>query len=200
MKKFYALLITIMLIFTLAACKVQETPSPTESPKPTRRIRTVTSGASDPTQAEAPTKENTPEPTPSETTEAEITPIKAVISIDFASEALLAQPDSYDEYIDSNDEYHVKVVFTTNTVVKEFSFLELRFVDFDENDHIVYEIVEGRYTAETLHPERPLVMDMVFWGSIPDRGISYLDENGERYYFSISLSGEDNTLLLTALV
>ena len=52
-------------------------------------------------------------------------PGETVVSIDYANEELLAAYDSFEEFVDDDSEYQVKVIFSTNTSVKNFRFLEL---------------------------------------------------------------------------
>ena len=111
----------------------------------------------------------------------------ANIGIAYADGMSLA--DALDEFMDYPSEYQVKVVFTTDIPVKDFRFLSLTWVDIDESGMLEFE-TEDLYTWEELSPQRPLVVGMTFVGSIPDRGIAYVDADGTTKYYSIGMSGQ----------
>ena len=111
----------------------------------------------------------------------------ANIGIAYADGMPLA--DALDEFMDYPSEYQVKVVFTTDIPVKDFRFLSLTWVDMDESGMMEFE-TEDLYTWEELSPQRPLVVGMTFVGSIPDRGIAYVDADGTTKYYSIGMSGQ----------
>lgn len=62
---------------------------------------------------------------------------------------------------------------------------------------IKFDILKDLYHVDKLTPERPLVVTMLLDGVIPSRGISYVHESGATRCFKISMSGQDNFLLLT---
>ena len=111
----------------------------------------------------------------------------ANIGIAYADGMPLA--DTLDEFMDYPSEYQVKVVFTTDIPVKDFRFLSLTWVDIDESGVLEFE-TEDLYTWEELSPQRPIVVGMTFGGSIPDRGIAYVDADGTTKYYSIGMSGQ----------
>lgn len=119
---------------------------------------------------------------------------KAVVCIDYADETLLADSSGFDELIDDDSEYQVKAVLTTNIAVKEFRYVELGFAE--GNGETAFYVADELYSQDELSPERPLVIGMAFAGAIPDRGISFVDETGAIRYYSISMSGENGSLLL----
>lgn len=151
-----------------------ETPAPAETAAPTQP----------PAPTEAPAPAETPEPTASE---------PAHVSVAFAGDAL--PEGSYDEFDDTPTGYDVRLVLTTDTAVKDLRFLALTFVDSDAEGNLSFG-TEALYTADTLTPERPLVLGMAFGGLLPDRGISYIDTDGCTKCFTLELSGEDGSPLL----
>lgn len=124
--------------------------------------------------------------------------VKAIVSIDYASEELLSKTDAFDKFVDDSSKYQVKVVFTSNIPVREFRYVELSFRDAGQGDNAInFDILKDLYHVDELTPQRPLVVTMLLDGVIPNRGISYVDESGTTRYFTISMSGKDNSLLLT---
>jgi len=117
------------------------------------------------------------------------------IRVDYASDELLANPGTYDEVIIDASDPLAKVVFTANITVEDFKYLEILLTDC-VGDMCSFDIVEELYSINELRPERPLVIGMVFMGSIPNRGISFVDETGTTRYFSINQSGRDGSLFL----
>lgn len=161
---------TIALLFAACGGESDITPSSTPSPVPTQEAA---------------------EPTPT---------VKVELNADYATEELLSNPDSYQEFVDSTSEYQLKVVFTANTAVREFKYLELGLDEENQSEgdfHFI--VVKELYTTEELSQEKSLVIAMVLEGLIPNRGISYLDENGTTKYFTIGTSGEDGSVLLSEI-
>lgn len=121
--------------------------------------------------------------------------VEAIITVDYASDELLANTNSYDEVIIDLSEAQTRIVFTISNTVKDFKYLEILLTDCVD-DKCFFDIVEELYSINELRPERPLVIDMEFIGSIPNRGISFVDETGIRRYFSINQSGKDGSVFL----
>ncbi len=119
----------------------------------------------------------------------------AIVSVDYASDDFLAQTGTYDEVIIDASDPLAKVVFTANITVKDFKYLEILLTDC-VGDKCSFDIVEELYSINELRPERPLVIGMEFVGSIPNRGISFVDETGTTRYFSINQSGKDGSVFL----
>lgn len=125
-------------------------------------------------------------------------PAKATVTLDYASDELLAQKDEYDKYDDTDSEYRVNAVFTTNIAVNGFKYVSLKYDDSSSaNGDITFRVEKALYTQNKLTPEKALVITMLLDGAIPNRGISYIDGNGTARYFTISMSGLDDSLMLT---
>ena len=86
------------------------------------------------------------------------------------------------------------VVFSVNHPVKNFKVLALQFKDFDNNGKPVF-LVKELFTKEVLSPDRQLLVQFSFFGSIPNNGFSYTDPNGKTRYYFVSESGKDGSLL-----
>lgn len=101
---------------------------------------------------------------------------------------------SYDEFVASESEFRTKVVFSTDSAVKDFKFLSIMMEGWDEEaSRPVFAVEELHHQAE-LTPDRPLVVTLVFIGDIPNNGISWVDEEGVTRRFSVGLSGYDGSI------
>lgn len=119
---------------------------------------------------------------------------EVIISVDFATDELLSQYDSYDEFVDPEEEGPQKIIFTSNIAAEDFHFIEIGH----EAKDTTLGIIENRvlYQVGELSPTKPFVVDWTEWGSLPHRGISFKDESGRTRYFYLAMSGEDGSLLL----
>ncbi len=112
------------------------------------------------------------------------------ITVDYASEEMLNDTDSYlhftDETVSNND---WNLVFTTDTAVQDFKFLAL-----DESTVLTIESV--LYTIEELSTEKPFVASTYINDATANRGISFTDVNGETRYYAVSFSGADGSISL----
>ena len=111
------------------------------------------------------------------------------------AEDALAGYSAYDEFIADTSEAQVKIVFSVEGSVRDFKVLKIDFEDINESGKPMFSVVE-LHTLDRLTPERPLVLGMTFWGSIPHYGISYVDESGTTRNYAVHESGEDGSLLL----
>jgi hypothetical protein len=187
MKKVWVLSLAVVGLLMFTACSPKSSVASQKASNPPQTSQESTA---------APTGQvNTSAPETQATTAA---PVKAIVSLDYATEELLSKAYAFDEFGDTNSEYQVKAVFTANIVVREFKYVELRYSDTpSDNDAFSFHIDKVLYSADELSPEKPLVVTMLLDGAIPNRGISYMDENGTTRCFTISMSGKDDSLLLT---
>ena len=127
-------------------------------------------------------------------------PEKVIITFDYAYDEFLAKDGGYDKYVDGDSEYGINVVFRANVAVDGFQYVSLDYVEStSDNDNVNFEVENVLYAPPQLTPERPFVVTMLLDGTIPNRGITYIDENGTTRYFTISMSGQDNSLCLRSL-
>lgn len=113
----------------------------------------------------------------------------------FYAEQIMNDYSDFDEFIADNNEYRAKLVFTTDTKVRDFRVLAVSYEGTNENDEILYQ-KEEIYKQDDLIPERPLIVYMTFFGSMPSYGISYLDDMGKTRTFIVYQSGLDGSVLL----
>jgi len=123
---------------------------------------------------------------------------EAFIDVRIIDEVDLDSYSSFDEFVEFDEEGYQRIVFTTSAVVTDFRFIEVGY----NSDGPTIEFFESSvlYSIDELLPEKPLVVTWMEWGLIPHRGISYIDENSTRKFFSINLSGYDGSLLLVEFV
>ena len=119
---------------------------------------------------------------------------KVFVSVDYATDELLSKYDFLDKFVEFEDEGYQKIIFTTNIKVKDFRFIEVGYEEKDMN--VTFFENKVLYSMEELSPEKPFVVTWMEWGSIPHRGISYVDETNNTRYFYIAMSGKDGSLLL----
>lgn len=105
---------------------------------------------------------------------------------------------SHDEYILSEEESAAKVAFFAQKPLKNFRVLNLEFVDADEDGNVLFQ-TKSMYKQKELMPDCPLVVQGVFYGSIPNWGVSYEDETGEVRTYSVSVSGMDGSIVLSPI-
>ncbi|MDD2217879.1 MAG: hypothetical protein PHX63_05555 [Eubacteriales bacterium] len=119
-----------------------------------------------------------PNPTPSNTS-----PVN--IEIERATDKLLSKYDSVYEYI--KDEDGIRLMIHTDTPLKDFAFISVDYVDKEGE----FYFVEGSqlFQIDELSPEKPFVVQLQIAGSIPNYGISFVDENGDEKNYIISYSG-----------
>jgi beta-lactamase regulating signal transducer with metallopeptidase domain len=116
------------------------------------------------------------------------------IRIDLATDELLNKYDSYNEFIEFKDEDYQRIVITPYIELKNFKFIE---IGYDESENKVkYFEKNVLYSIDKLLPQKPFVVTWMEWGSIPHRGISFVDENNKTRSFYIAQSGKDGALLL----
>ena len=137
--------------------------------------------------------EDVAEEEPKETDEvSEEKVVPATVTVDFADEDFLATGD-YEEFVLEDDDFSAQLVFRTDKTVTDFTVEKLDFHETD--DGIEFYGVEKYTTLPELSPEKPFVLTMLFHGSLPDVGITYMD-GGEVYSFYPQESGKDGSVSL----
>lgn len=119
---------------------------------------------------------------------------KVLVSVDYMTDELLSKYDSFAEFIEFEDESSQKIIFTTNIAVKNFKFIEVGYKDKDVN--VTFFENKVLYSLEELSPAKPFAAIWMERGTVPHRGISFIDETDTARYFYIAMSGEDGSLLL----
>jgi len=100
----------------------------------------------------------------------------------------------HDEFVTSQSgEGRTGVVYFAKCPLKDFKVLSLKLEKFE--DKPVF-LAQTLYTKDVLNPERPLLVKLCLYGSVPNNGFSYTDSKGETRYYAINASGNDGSLLL----
>lgn len=116
------------------------------------------------------------------------------ISIAWADD-ILPELTDYDEFVASSDEGSVRVVLTTDHNVENLKVLSLALENVDENGTTTF-AKEELYSHGMLTAKRPLVLSVIFYGTVPYYGISFTDDNGETKAYAIDESGMDGSVFL----
>jgi hypothetical protein len=119
---------------------------------------------------------------------------EVIVSVDYATDKLLKEYDSFTEFTEFEGEGFQEIIFTTNVAASNFKFIEVGYKE--EDSDIILFGSKVLYSLGELSPEKPFKVTWMEQGTIPHRGISYTDETGATKYFYITMSGEDGSLFL----
>lgn len=187
MKKQFALILLCFVLLCLTACgaaepktTVPDTSEDTTAAAETTALPETTAAAETETETEAPTE---PE-----------TFVAATVSVRFADGSLPPE-GQYDTFDAESGEMQTQIVLSTDAVVRDFKVLALTDGDMGDDGKMHFTVKELK-TYDRLTPDRPLVVKTVFYGLIPNNGISYVDETGATRTFAVDMSGEDGSLYL----
>ena len=114
--------------------------------------------------------------------------------------AMLAEDaEAFDEYavfkVDES-EYSTTVLFLAEGTITDFNFLSLTVTDVDDNGRASFD-TEVLYSRDALQEGKPLEVTLTFYGDTPAYGISYKDVSGATKNFTVTLSGEDGSVILS---
>ena len=124
------------------------------------------------------------------TTEAKVSRVVAMLAED--AEAF----DEYAVFKVDESEYSTIILFLAEGTITDFKFLSLTVTDVDDNGRMSFD-TEVLYTLDTMHEGKPVEVTLTFYGDTPAYGISYKDASGATKNFTVTLSGEDGSLILT---
>ena len=191
------------MLFAGGCTDTNESDDDLTSPSITGQPAVTPKPSTPPTEdASVPTKQSLspPDKSAEKLTYKGVEPDENFISADYATEELLAQYESYEEFDESEDtENQVKVLFEISTTVKDFRLLMIH-LESGEDDSLNFCVHKTCYSKDTISPEKPLVVGTIFEGSFPTRAISFVDDNNKTRYFDLSMSGEDGSIILIELV
>lgn len=129
--------------------------------------------------------ENTPENSQSESSIENQSPIDISILYDNS----IIHSDFHEYSVTVSDD-NTQIVFLPNEVLTDISFVSL---EYDDSSLVLDEKI---LTLPAISPEKPLLIGVVFYGDMTTYGISFRDLNGAMRYYSLSLSGFDNSLVV----
>jgi hypothetical protein len=107
---------------------------------------------------------------------------EVLIDVSYADESFLRKYSTYDSFIENEEDYAIRLAFTSNIPVKDFSWLSLS-LNFDDSDELFYGIDKVLYSLKELHPQKPFVATWVEVGIMSVFGFSYRDKDGQKKYF-----------------
>jgi len=106
------------------------------------------------------------------------------VSVKATTNEIFWELDSYIEYTDDNGSEWL--IFTTNTNLEDFWFMEIGHFD----DPFSLYVPRILFKCQLL-TDLPFLVMLTALSGIPQRGISYIDENNIRRYFYIAEDGMD---------
>lgn len=119
------------------------------------------------------------------------------VTIQLAEDGLF-EYNEYDEFVADDSEAQVRLLFSSKNEVKDFKVLEIAIQNVDEEGKVDFTRKE-LYAINSLKPEKPLVLGMTFYGTLPTYAISYENKEGDTKVYAITLSGKDGSLQLIEL-
>ena len=110
------------------------------------------------------------------------------------AEDVLAGLSDYHEVSVSTAEPLARVLLSCEYAVKDFKVLGIEASPMSSSLSF---FTEELYALDELSPDRPLLLNMTFYGLLPYYGVSYVDDSGGTISYSINMSGEDGSVILT---
>ena len=103
------------------------------------------------------------------------------VSFNYTDADELKQYKSYDSLIDNKD--HPRIIFYSEVPVKDFSYIDLDYIENEDNELVLYPS-KVLFSTKELRPEKPFVASWIEVGVMSVFGFSYRDENGRKLYFA----------------
>ncbi len=120
-------------------------------------------------------------------------PIPAQLTADWTEDAV---SDTWDTAPEAPGDGAAAVTFTSDSTVKNFEILSLT-TDLAEDGTPSYTLGDPLYTVSELPQGTPITASLVFMGILPDLAVRYQDTDGAERCCTLTVSGEDGSLLLT---
>ena len=109
------------------------------------------------------------------------------------AEDVLDGISDYHEVSVSTEEPLARVLLSCEYAVKDFKVLG---IEASMSSSLSF-FTEELYALDELSPDRPLLLNLTFYGLLPYYGVSYVDDSGETISYSINMSGKDGSVILT---
>ncbi|MCL2864826.1 MAG: hypothetical protein FWE25_04695 [Lachnospiraceae bacterium] len=111
------------------------------------------------------------------------------IHVALATDDFLEEFDSYVDLIEFNEPDFQKIAFVANHALENFRWIEINYEI--ENEHYIFHEESILFSMETLDANEPFVVTWLEEGTIPHRGISFVDDNSVRRYFTLHMNHSD---------
>jgi hypothetical protein len=112
------------------------------------------------------------------------------LSVEIVSDDIISAYEAFIEFVEFDDIGHQRIIFTTATPITEFRFIAITMVYDDDYTFYLKEQKE-LYIIDTLFPCTPFVVTWMEWGTMPHRGISFIDNKKQKRYFSINANNAE---------
>lgn len=100
------------------------------------------------------------------------------------------------QFVADTSGYEVQIVLSATEKITNFQFNSLEYIESSDNESVDF-LMTPMYSLDELTSDKPLVVTLTFFGTIPSYGISYTDANGTERKFFLEVSGMDGSLLVT---
>jgi len=111
-----------------------------------------------------------------------------LITVSFL-ENVLSDMDDYHLYIAEDSAYTQKLLFRARETLHDVQFVSLTFGDAS------YEKNALLYSLDTMTPESPFVLGVVFHGDMTTYGVTFTDSTGTVHRYAIYISGRNGMLI-----
>ena len=119
--------------------------------------------------------------------------IPAQLTADWTEDAV---SDTWDTAPEEVGDGAAAVTFTADSTVRDFEILSLT-TDLAEDGTPSYTLGDPLYAVSELPQNTPITASLVFMGVLPDLAVRYQDTDGAQRCLTLTVSGEDGSLLLT---
>ncbi len=119
--------------------------------------------------------------------------IPAQLTADWTEDAV---SDTWDTAPEAPGDGAAAVTFTADSTVRNFEILSLT-TDLAEDGTPSYTLGGPLYAVRELPQNTPITASLVFMGILPDLAVRYQDTDGAERCLTLTVSGEDGSLLLT---
>lgn len=104
----------------------------------------------------------------------------------------------YDRYYAYGAEDNAAIMFSSQSDITDIKVLSLEIDGTDDNGNINY-TKSVVYTLDKLTTGDYFAVNMIFYGDIPNNGISYIDRKGIERCFAVEISGDDGSVVLSEI-
>ena len=187
-----ALMITALVACALVSCTDSETESSVAITESSNAQNAESSAVETESSVTDESIDSDESKTESEVSEERAEEIKVKLSVEIATEELLAEENDCPFFDDHVTDYSF-VVFTTDTTVTNVRYFSIESTDTWSDDGAP-KVDEVLYTIDEFTPEMIFIAETVFGDVYALRGISFEDANGNTQYYSLWDSAVDDSI------